>query len=100
MPALPASAAPTAGGGPNLDRLRVTGQSDSQAPAPPGAPVGGDVADTHLDLAGPASSDNVGVTAYDRAQDLGSLNGKVLRMRDNNGGAGNGADVVLRVTIT
>ncbi|MET7398197.1 PQQ-dependent sugar dehydrogenase [Dactylosporangium sp. NPDC005572] len=68
----------TAGGGPNLDRLRVTGQSDSQAPSPPGAPSCSNIADTHLDLTWPPSSDNVAVTAYDIYRD-----GNLLRSVGN-----------------
>ncbi|MET7418594.1 PQQ-dependent sugar dehydrogenase [Dactylosporangium sp. NPDC005555] len=57
--------ATTAGGGPNLDRLRVTAPSDSQPPtAPSNLRVVGAVRPTGADLAWNAATDNVGVARY------------------------------------
>ncbi len=57
-------AATTVNGGPNLDRLRVDAPSDTQAPTAPGQPVCTVNEDT-VTLSWPASTDNVGVAAYD-----------------------------------
>ncbi|GAA4256261.1 PQQ-dependent sugar dehydrogenase [Dactylosporangium darangshiense] len=57
--------ATTANGGPNLDRLRVTGQSDSTAPTTPGQPSCANITDTSINLSWGASTDNVAVTGYD-----------------------------------
>src|SRR6266536_896090 len=57
--------ATTANGGPNLDRLRVTGQDDSVAPTAPGQPSCANITENSLDLSWGASTDNVGVTGYD-----------------------------------
>jgi glucose/arabinose dehydrogenase len=57
--------ATTANGGPNLDRLRVTGQTDSVAPTVPGQPSCANITENGLDLSWGASTDNVGVTGYD-----------------------------------
>jgi glucose/arabinose dehydrogenase len=67
------AAATTAGGGPNLDRIRVTSQSDSQAPTTPGQPSCSNIAQTSLTLSWGASSDNVGVVAYDIYHDGNKL---------------------------
>ncbi|MEV0146996.1 MULTISPECIES: PQQ-dependent sugar dehydrogenase [unclassified Nonomuraea] len=55
----------TAGGGPNLDRLRVSGPGDTVKPTPPGRPVCGDITHNSLRLDWPASTDDIGVVAYD-----------------------------------
>ncbi|WP_051367170.1 PQQ-dependent sugar dehydrogenase [Hamadaea tsunoensis] len=65
--------ATTANGGPNLDRLRVTQQSDSQAPTTPGQPACSNITSTSLTLTWPASSDNVSVSAYDVYNDGNKL---------------------------
>ncbi|MBB5870779.1 glucose/arabinose dehydrogenase [Allocatelliglobosispora scoriae] len=57
--------ATTATGLGNMDRLRVTGQSDSQAPTVPGAPSCSAIAENSLTLNWGASTDNVGVVGYD-----------------------------------
>ncbi len=57
--------ATTANGGPNLDRLRVTGQTDSVAPSTPGQPSCANITENSIDLSWGASSDNVGVAGYD-----------------------------------
>jgi glucose/arabinose dehydrogenase len=57
--------ATTAGGGPNLDRLRVSGPGDTQAPTAPGRPVCSNLTHNSLRLDWPASQDDVGVVAYD-----------------------------------
>ncbi|MEU7870368.1 PQQ-dependent sugar dehydrogenase [Dactylosporangium sp. NPDC049140] len=61
--------ATTANGGPNLDRLRVTGQSDSAAPSTPGQPGCANITENSIDLSWGGSTDNVGVTGYDIYQD-------------------------------
>jgi glucose/arabinose dehydrogenase len=55
----------TVNGGPNLDRLRVGPPADAQNPTAPGQPACADIGPTALTLSWPASTDNVGVTAYD-----------------------------------
>ncbi|WP_406395877.1 PQQ-dependent sugar dehydrogenase [Streptomyces sp. NBC_00882] len=57
--------ATTAAGGPNLDRIGVDAATDSQAPSRPGQPSCSDIGEDGLTLAWGASTDNVGVTAYD-----------------------------------
>ncbi|MFD5400523.1 PQQ-dependent sugar dehydrogenase [Streptomyces griseorubiginosus] len=57
--------ATTAAGGPNLDRIGVAAATDSQAPSRPGQPSCSDIGEDGLTLAWGASTDNVGVTAYD-----------------------------------
>jgi glucose/arabinose dehydrogenase len=77
--------ATTANGGPNLDRLRVTGQADSVAPSTPGQPSCANITENSIDLSWGASSDNVGVAGYDiyhdgnlLAQSAGTATGKTL----------------------
>ncbi len=55
----------TVNGGPNLDRLRVDAPTDTQRPTAPGRPACSDVGANALTLTFPASTDNVGVVAYD-----------------------------------
>ncbi|MGW2620056.1 PQQ-dependent sugar dehydrogenase [Streptomyces sp. NPDC001500] len=57
--------ATTAAGGPNLDRVGLDAAADAQAPTRPGQPSCSDVAEDALTLAWGASTDNVGVAAYD-----------------------------------
>ncbi|WSQ13352.1 PQQ-dependent sugar dehydrogenase [Streptomyces sp. NBC_01231] len=57
--------ATTAGGGPNLDRAGVAAAADTQAPTRPGGPSCPDIGENGLTLTWGASTDNVGVTAYD-----------------------------------
>jgi glucose/arabinose dehydrogenase len=57
--------ATTAAGGPNLDRLRVSGPGDTEKPTPPGQPTCSDIAHNALTLTWPPSTDNIGVAAYD-----------------------------------
>ncbi|WP_256914174.1 PQQ-dependent sugar dehydrogenase [Streptomyces hilarionis] len=57
--------ATTAGGGPNLDRIGLDAAADAQAPTRPGQPSCSDIGENGLTLSWGASTDNVGVTAYD-----------------------------------
>jgi glucose/arabinose dehydrogenase len=57
--------ATTADGGPNLDELTVLPATDTTPPTTPGAPSCTAVGSTGLTLNWGASTDNVGVTAYD-----------------------------------
>ncbi|MGW4596160.1 PQQ-dependent sugar dehydrogenase [Streptomyces sp. NPDC004457] len=57
--------ATTANGGPNLDRAGVDAAADTQAPTRPGQPSCSGIGEDTLTLAWGASSDNVGVSAYD-----------------------------------
>jgi glucose/arabinose dehydrogenase len=57
--------AATSNGGPDLDRLRVGVPLDTQAPTTPGTPSCSGIGADHLTLGWGASSDNVGVLAYD-----------------------------------
>src|SRR6266511_303294 len=59
--------ATTANGGPNLDRLRVSIPSDTQRPTAPGQPTCPDteITENSIHLFWGASTDNVGVLAYD-----------------------------------
>ncbi len=59
--------ATTANGGPNLDRLRVSIPSDTQQPTAPGQPTCPDteITENSIHLFWGASTDNVGVLAYD-----------------------------------
>jgi glucose/arabinose dehydrogenase len=57
--------ATTANGGPNLDRLRVTGQADSIPPSTPGQPSCSNITENSIDLSWGASTDNVAVVGYD-----------------------------------
>lgn len=59
--------ATTANGGPNLDKLSVTGSTggDTQPPTAPGNLVSTGVTSTSASLSWNASTDNVGVTGYD-----------------------------------
>lgn len=55
----------TAGGGPNVDSLSVGVPGDTQPPSAPGQPACSAVTATGLTLTWGASSDDVGVVAYD-----------------------------------
>lgn len=57
--------ATTANGGPNLDRIGIGAAADTQAPSRPGQPSCSAVSEDRLTLSWGASTDNVGVTAYD-----------------------------------
>ncbi|MGW2747254.1 PQQ-dependent sugar dehydrogenase [Streptomyces sp. NPDC001450] len=57
--------ATTADGGPNLDRISVGAATDTQAPTRPGRPGCSDIGESGLTLGWGASTDNVGVAAYD-----------------------------------
>ncbi|MFF4211733.1 PQQ-dependent sugar dehydrogenase [Streptomyces sp. NPDC001796] len=57
--------ATTADGGPNLDRVSLDAAADTQAPTRPGRPGCSDIGADALTLTWGASTDNVGVTAYD-----------------------------------
>jgi glucose/arabinose dehydrogenase len=57
--------ATTATGGPNLDRLRVSGSTDTQRPSQPGPASCTNITANSLTLNWGASTDNVGVIAYD-----------------------------------
>ncbi len=58
--------ATTANGGPNVDKIDVSGGGgDTERPTVPGQPSCSDIADTALTLSWGASTDNVGVVAYD-----------------------------------
>ena len=57
--------ATTANGGPNLDRLRATLPPDTVRPTTPGQPACSNIQSTSLTLSWGASTDNVGVVAYD-----------------------------------
>jgi glucose/arabinose dehydrogenase len=55
----------TVNGGPNLDRLTVGAPEDTEHPTAPGQPSCSDISYDSLTLSWPASTDNVGVVAYD-----------------------------------
>jgi glucose/arabinose dehydrogenase len=57
--------ATTANGGPNLDRVSVGAAADTQAPSRPGQPSCPAIGEDNLTLSWGASTDNVGVAAYD-----------------------------------
>ncbi|MEV5872800.1 PQQ-dependent sugar dehydrogenase [Streptomyces sp. NPDC052101] len=57
--------ATTAGGGPNLDRITLGAPADTQAPTRPGQPSCSDIGEDRLTLTWGASTDDVGVAAYD-----------------------------------
>ncbi|GAA3138594.1 hypothetical protein GCM10010486_00710 [Nonomuraea roseoviolacea subsp. carminata] len=57
--------ATTADGGPNLDRLRVSGPGDTEKPTSPGQPTCSGISSNALTLDWPPSTDNIGVVAYD-----------------------------------
>lgn len=57
--------ATTANGGPNLDRVSVGAAADTQAPSRPGQPSCPAIGEDGLTLSWGASTDNVGVAAYD-----------------------------------
>ncbi|WP_188197805.1 PQQ-dependent sugar dehydrogenase [Nonomuraea sp. SYSU D8015] len=57
--------ATTAGGGPNLDRLRVSGPGDTEKPTPPGQPNCSEITHNALTLDWPPSTDDIGVAGYD-----------------------------------
>ncbi|AKJ09596.1 oxidoreductase [Streptomyces incarnatus] len=57
--------ATTANGGPNLDRLSLGTPADTQAPTRPGQPSCSDIGEDRLTLSWGASTDDVGVAAYD-----------------------------------
>ncbi|MCT9929020.1 PQQ-dependent sugar dehydrogenase [Planotetraspora sp. A-T 1434] len=67
--------ATTANGGPNLDKLTVSASSggDTQAPTTPGTPSCTNIGTNGLTLNWGASSDNVGVVAYDIYNDGNKL---------------------------
>ncbi|MER6956390.1 PQQ-dependent sugar dehydrogenase [Streptomyces sp. NPDC000618] len=57
--------ATTDNGGPNLDRISVGAAPDTQAPSRPGRPACSAITENGLTLTWGASTDNVGVAAYD-----------------------------------
>ena len=57
--------ATTANGGPNVDKLTVGAPADTELPTKPGQPSCTDIGETELTLHWGASTDNVGVVAYD-----------------------------------
>jgi glucose/arabinose dehydrogenase len=57
--------ATTANGGPNLDRLSVGAALDTTRPTAPGQPVCSNIGETTITLTWGASTDNVGIVAYD-----------------------------------
>lgn len=57
--------ATTANGGPNLDRMSLGTPGDTQAPTRPGQPSCSDIGEDRLTLSWGASTDDVGVAAYD-----------------------------------
>ncbi|MER5433465.1 PQQ-dependent sugar dehydrogenase [Streptomyces sp. NPDC002588] len=57
--------ATTDNGGPNLDRISLDAASDTEAPSRPGQPGCSAITENGLTLTWGASTDNVGVTAYD-----------------------------------
>ncbi|MER6736056.1 PQQ-dependent sugar dehydrogenase [Streptomyces puniciscabiei] len=57
--------ATTANGGPNLDRLSLGTPADTHAPTRPGQPSCSDIGEDRLTLSWGASTDDVGVVAYD-----------------------------------
>ncbi|MEU9886633.1 PQQ-dependent sugar dehydrogenase [Sphaerisporangium sp. NPDC051011] len=63
----------TADGGPNLDKLTVAAASDTQLPTIPGQPSCSNITATGLTLSWGASTDNVGVAAYDIYHDGNKL---------------------------
>ncbi|WP_433453883.1 PQQ-dependent sugar dehydrogenase [Streptomyces sp. CA-142005] len=57
--------ATTANGGPNLDRVSLGTPADTQAPTRPGQPSCSDIGEDRLTLSWGASTDDVGLAAYD-----------------------------------
>ncbi|ETK33760.1 PQQ-dependent sugar dehydrogenase [Microbispora sp. ATCC PTA-5024] len=67
--------ATTANGGPNVDKITISvaGGGDTQPPTTPGTPSCGAITTTGLTLSWGASTDNVGVVAYDIYNDGNKL---------------------------
>jgi glucose/arabinose dehydrogenase len=65
--------ATTDNGGPNVDRLRVGPPADTQAPTTPGAPSCSNIGENDLTLNWGASTDDIGVVAYDIYNDGNKL---------------------------
>jgi glucose/arabinose dehydrogenase len=65
--------ATTVNGGPNVDRLSTNLPGDTQDPTQPGAPSCSEIAENSLKLSWGASTDNVGVIAYDIYHDGNKL---------------------------
>src|SRR5215207_9602623 len=65
--------ATTANGGPNLDQLTAGVAGDTQPPSIPGQPSCSDIGESSLTLSWGASTDNVGVVAYDIYHDGNKL---------------------------
>jgi glucose/arabinose dehydrogenase len=59
------AAATAVDGGPNLDRLRVSGPGDTRKPTSPGRPVCSAITADSIRLDWPPSTDDIGVAAYD-----------------------------------
>jgi Domain of Unknown Function (DUF1080)/Carbohydrate binding module (family 6)/Carbohydrate binding module (family 35) len=57
--------ATTSNGGPNVDKLTVTGTADNQAPTAPGTPSQIGITPTSAAVTWPAATDNAGVAFYD-----------------------------------
>ena len=55
----------TANGGPNLDKISIGAAADTQTPTRPGQPSCSAIGENGLTLSWGASTDNVGVSAYD-----------------------------------
>jgi glucose/arabinose dehydrogenase len=65
--------ATTVNGGPNVDRLRVSAATDTQPPTTPGQPSCSNITENSITLSWGASTDNVGVVAYDIYHDGNKL---------------------------
>jgi glucose/arabinose dehydrogenase len=57
--------ATTANGGPNVDKLTANIGGDTQPPSTPGQPACSNITENSIDLSWGASTDNIGVVAYD-----------------------------------
>ncbi|RCG25944.1 oxidoreductase [Sphaerisporangium album] len=65
--------ATTDNGGPNVDRLSVSAHGDTERPTVPGQPACSAIGENSLTLSWGASTDNVGVAAYDIYHDGNKL---------------------------
>jgi hypothetical protein len=68
--------AAAAAGGPNVDKLTLSGPVEGEPPTAPGMPSQVSITATSVTVSWPAATDNVGVTAYDLLSD-GRLCGTV-----------------------
>jgi hypothetical protein len=91
--------ATTSNGGPNVDRLSVTGTTDTEAPTAPGMPSQVGITSTSVTVAWAAATDNAGLAFYDIYSD-GRLCGTVAAQNTTGTCTGLTPDADAGISVT